>query len=348
MSSTMAAKKKVVPIKPQFGVQDLAERIKQGVIGQDAAIDEFCPYVEIYSAGLSAPGRPAAIILLLGKTGTGKTQTVEELARCLHGNKDLMIRVDCAEFQLDHEVSKMVGAPPGYLGHKETVPVFTQQRLNQITSTHSDLQIVLFDEIEKASNSMTRILLGIMDKASLKLGDNTHVNFEKTIIFMTSNLGAEELKKATSPDFGYSAFAPVPVTSANKLSAVGTGAAKKHLSPEFLNRVDCVLTYKELTPEDIDKIFDIEVEKIEDMIDLNLGQKAFSFIFSAQAKQWLIDKGFSKEYGARNLKRTLRKHVLHPAAIAVNKGEVNGGDVIRFTTSKDKDDIEMSVICGNM
>jgi ATP-dependent Clp protease ATP-binding subunit ClpA len=340
----MAVKKKPIT-KPEFGTKNLIERLKAGIIGQDAAIEEICPYVDIYQAGLCPPGRPAAIIMLLGKTGTGKTASVEELAYCLHGNKDNMLRIDCGEFQHDHETAKLVGAPPGYLGHKETTPILNQQKLNSISSPSCGLQIVLFDEIEKASPAMTRLMLGILDKATLKLGDNSSVNFENAIIFMTSNLGAEELKKATNPDFGYSAFAPVPATSANKLSAVGTGAAKRRLLPEFMNRIDAVITYKDLTQDDIREILEIELEKLEDMIATNLGDKAFTMIFSDQAKNWLIEEGFSKEYGARHLKRILRKQVLHPAAIAVNKGEVTPGDVIRFTKGdKSKDSLEMKVV----
>src|SRR3954470_23238137 len=145
-------------------------------------------YLYMFQAGLGPEGRPAGVFLLLGPTGTGKTRTVEALAEVLHGSPKNVLRIDCGEFQMDHEVAKLIGAPPGYLGHRETHPILTQQRLTGVTSEHSPLSLVLFDEIEKAAPSMTRVLLGVLDKGTLRLGDNSNVNFEKTLVFLTSNL----------------------------------------------------------------------------------------------------------------------------------------------------------------
>src|SRR6202045_4634562 len=183
-------------------LSDLATVLSEKLVGQPAAIAAIVPYVLMYRALLSPEGRPAGVFLLLGPTGTGKTKTVEALADVLHGNPKKLLKVDCGEFQMDHEVAKLIGAPPGYLGHRETQPLLTQNKLNGVVSQFSDLSIVLFDEIEKAAQSLTRLLLGVLDKGVLRLGDNSTVNFEKTIIFLTSNLGAEKMRKQLHPDFG--------------------------------------------------------------------------------------------------------------------------------------------------
>src|ERR1043165_8345211 len=143
-------------------IPGLAQELGSLVLGQQAAIDAIVPYVQMHRAGLAPEGRPAGVFLLLGPTGTGKTKTVEALAEVLHGSEKAMIKVDCGEFQMEHEVAKLIGAPPGYLGHRETQPMLTQQKLNAVTSEKCSLSLVLFDEIEKAAPSMTRLLLGVL------------------------------------------------------------------------------------------------------------------------------------------------------------------------------------------
>ena len=194
------------PKKPaEEKIEDLAALLCQKVVGQPAVAEIIVPYIQMFQAGLAPEGRPVGVFLLLGPTGTGKTKTVEALAEVLHGSEKNLLKVDCGEFQMEHEVAKLIGAPPGYLGHRETQPILTQQKLNSVTSEKSVLSIVLFDEIEKAAPSMTRLLLGVLDKATLRLGDNTAVNFEKSLVFLTSNLGAREMLKEISPDFGFQA-----------------------------------------------------------------------------------------------------------------------------------------------
>ncbi len=182
--------------------RDIATELSRRVIGQPQSLARIVPYIHMYQAGLAPEGRPAGVFLLLGPTGTGKTKTVEALADVLHGNQKNVLRVDCGEFQMEHEVAKLVGAPPGYLGHRETQPMLTQARLAAVASEQSSVSIVLFDEIEKAAPSMTRLLLGILDKATLRLGDNNVVNFERSLIFLTSNLGARSMMKELNPQFG--------------------------------------------------------------------------------------------------------------------------------------------------
>src|SRR6266481_8211956 len=203
-------------------VEDLATQLSQKVVGQPAVSDIIIPYIQMFQAGLAPEGRPVGVFLLLGPTGTGKTKTVEALAEVIHGSEKNLLKVDCGEFQMEHEVAKLIGAPPGYLGHRETQPILTQQKLNSVTSEKSALSIVLFDEIEKAAPSMTRLLLGVLDKAVLRLGDNTTVNFDKTLIFMTSNLAARNIKREIHPDFGFEALVPKEsVNRRRKLESVG-------------------------------------------------------------------------------------------------------------------------------
>src|SRR6266436_2860280 len=189
---------------------DLVTLLSQKVVGQSTATNAIVPYVYMYQSGLAPEGRPAGVFLLLGPTGTGKTKTVEAIAELLHGSEKKIVKVDCGEFQMEHEMAKLIGAPPGYLGHRETVPMLTQQRLAEATSPESDLALVLFDEIEKAAHSMTKLLLGILDKGILRLGDNSVVDFEKTLIFFTSNLGAREMLNEINPAIGFQSSSPRP------------------------------------------------------------------------------------------------------------------------------------------
>ena len=233
------------------GLVDVLHELTQRVVGQSTALTEIVPYVQMHRAGLAPEGRPAGVFLLLGPTGTGKTRTVEALAEVLHGSEKHLVRVDCGEFQMEHEVAKLIGAPPGYLGHRETQPMLSQQKLTAATSESSNLALILFDEIETSAPSMTRLLLGVLDKAVLRLGDNTTVNFERTMIFLTSNLGAEAMRKELAPDFGFEAVvcgaeAATGPASRRRLEAIGMNAVKRKFSPEFVNRIDAVITYHPL------------------------------------------------------------------------------------------------------
>src|SRR5277367_5476676 len=238
--------------------EDLSRILSQKVVGQPDATRVIVPYIQMFQAGLSPEGRPVGIFLLLGPTGTGKTKTVEALAEVLHGSAKNVLKVDCGEFQMEHEVAKLIGAPPGYLGHRETQPMLTQQKLNAVTSEKCNLSLVLFDEIEKAAPSMTRLLLGVLDKGVLRLGDNSSVNFEKSLVFLTSNLGAREMLREINPDFGFQSGqgATERTDLTGKLQSIGLVAVRKRFSPEFVNRIDCIITYQPLSPEALSAILD--------------------------------------------------------------------------------------------
>src|SRR6266568_367992 len=256
---------------------DLASQLSQKVVGQPAVCDVIIPYIQMFQAGLAPEGRPVGVFLLLGPTGTGKTKTVEALAEVIHGSEKNLLKVDCGEFQMEHEVAKLIGAPPGYLGHRETQPVLTQQKLNSVTSEKCALSIVLFDEIEKAAPSMTRLLLGVLDKATLRLGDNTAVNFEKSLVFLTSNLGAREMLKEINPNIGFqSATLKSQVELNCKLESIALGALRKRFSPEFVNRIDVVVTYHPLDTEALEIILEHNILALQEHVNSRLGERCFA------------------------------------------------------------------------
>jgi ATP-dependent Clp protease ATP-binding subunit ClpA len=293
------------------------------------------PYVQMHQAGLAPEGRPVGVFLLLGPTGTGKTRTVEVLAQALHGSEKSLLKVDCGEFQMEHEVAKLIGAPPGYLGHRETQPMLSQQKLNAVTSDKCDLALVLFDEIEKAAPSMTRLLLGVLDKAVLRLGDNASVSFERTIIFLTSNLGAEAMRKQLRPDFGFEQMAVTRKDSAKRLEGIGMNAVRRKFSPEFVNRIDAVITYQPLSSKALSVIVDQQIEALERHIAHRLMENAFQIDVSDNARKFLLRKGTSDEYGARELKRIILRHVTQPLAAMVANGAILAGDLVHVEGAED-------------
>lgn len=317
---------------------DLGSFLAQKLVGQPAAIAAIVPFVQIYRAMLSPEGRPAGIFLLLGPTGTGKTKTVEALAEVLHGHAKKLLKVDCGEFQMEHEVAKLIGAPPGYLGHRETQPWLTQQKLNAVSSEACDVSLLLFDEVEKAAPTMTRLLLGILDKAALRLGDGTTVNFEKTLIFLTSNLGAQIMAKELNPDFGFESLMPRKESDQNRrLESIGMAAVRKQFSPEFVNRIDVVVTYKPLSSDALAAILDQEVRQLQDHLDRRLGERTFQLEVPLRARRFLIERGTSKEYGARELKRTMQRQLIEPLASMITGGEIGPGGRVRAEVNSRKD-----------
>src|SRR5580692_5694573 len=317
---------------------DIAIALSRRLIGQPAAIAAVVPYVEMYRAKLAPEGRPAGIFLLLGPTGTGKTKTVEALADVLHGSPKKVLKVDCGEFQMEHEVAKLLGAPPGYLGHRETQPLLTQQKVNGASSESCDLSIVLFDEIEKAAASVARLLLGVLDKAVLRLGDNTSVNFEKTMIFLTSNLGARAMNRELHPDFGFEALVGAPGSgNFSKLHSIGMTALRRNFSPEFMNRIDAVVTYQPLSQDALAAILNDHVQELQEHLDRRLGLNTFRLEVPPRTRRFLLERGTSSEYGARELKRTIQRQLIQPLASLIAAGEIAPGARIRADLIPRKD-----------
>ena len=317
---------------------DIAVALSRRLVGQPSAIDAIVPYVQVHRAMLAPEGRPVGVFLLLGPTGTGKTKTVEALADVLHGSPKKVLKVDCGEFQMEHEVAKLLGAPPGYLGHRETQPLLTQQKVNGASSESCDLSLVLFDEIEKAAPSVTRLLLGILDKATLRLGDNTAVNFEKTLIFLTSNLGARDMNRELNPDFGFESLLPrPPADRLSKLRKIGALALRKKFAPEFINRIDAVVTYQPLDSGALAAILDQHIQDLREHLDKRLGMSAFQLEVHARARRFLLERGTSAEYGARELKRTMQRLLIQPLASEIAAGEIAPGSRIRVELGPRKD-----------
>src|SRR5438094_1152006 len=193
------------PTKTGRDAESLESNLRKMIVGQDEAIEQIVNIYQMHVTGLTAPGRPVGNFLFLGPTGSGKTRTVEATAEALVNNPRAVVKIDCAEFQHSHEIAKLIGSPPGYLGHRETHPLLSQEVINQHHTESVKLSFILFDEIEKASDALWNLLLGILDKATLTLGDNRKVDFSRAMIFMTSNLGAAEMSAIVQPKLGFAA-----------------------------------------------------------------------------------------------------------------------------------------------
>jgi ATP-dependent Clp protease ATP-binding subunit ClpA len=324
----------------------LSEKMNRLLIGQDKAISTIVPFIEMHLAGLAPEGRPLGVVMLLGPTGAGKTRTTEALAEALHGSPKNTIRIDCAEFQMDHEVAKLIGAPPGYLGHRETQALLQQSKINGIASENSQISIIVFDEIEKAAPSLCRMLFGVLDKASLRLGDNTSVNFENCLIFMTSNVGEKELKNLENPAFGFSGKSgrtgtalEIPTAQQDK---IGTAAIKRRFDRAFFNRLDAVITYRSLNREDCANILELVIEDSRRLISTRLGMRSFRVEVTAAAKERLIDEGVSPEFGARELKRVWQRRFIQPLASMVANGDVGAGRTVTLGIANGVFDIRIS------
>lgn len=304
--------------------------LRSKVVGQDAALEALVELYQTFLAGLQPPNRPIANLLFLGPTGAGKTRTVEAMAEALFGDSRALIKVDCAEFQHSHEIAKLIGSPPGYLGHRETHPVLTQEALNQWQSERCRMSLVLFDEIEKASDALWQLLLGILDRATLTLGDNRRVDFSQAVIFMTSNLGASEIACLVDGGIGFNHGRPQPGTHLDvKVDRVAVEAARRKFSPEFMNRIDRSVVFHNLRGEDLSAILEIELGRVQQRILAANGSHPFLFQCTPAAKGFLLAEGFDPKYGARHLKRSIERHIVAPLAKLMATAQVKLGDMVQ-------------------
>jgi ATP-dependent Clp protease ATP-binding subunit ClpA len=307
-------------------MSSIAQQLAARVIGQQAAIDAVVPVLRMWEANLHPEGRPAGVFLFLGPTGVGKTLLVEALAEVLHGTRHKHLRVDCGEYSHGHEVAKLIAAPPGYLGHRETKPILSNPALKELESDHCKLSILLFDEIEKAHADVDRLLLGVLDKATLRTGDGQSVDFSRSLIFFTSNVGASAIARDMRAPLGF----------ANKHATRGIGAlalsaAKQRWPPEFMNRIDATVVYQPLSPESIATILEIELNALRKHIDARLGLRSFPVAVDNAAKRALIAEGISPEYGARELKRVIQRRIMQPIAALIADNKMTPGTVMRVT-----------------
>jgi ATP-dependent Clp protease ATP-binding subunit ClpA len=319
------------PSRRSNDAQDFDNAIRRKIVGQDDAIEKVTEIYQMFLAGLNAPGRPVGNLLFLGPTGSGKTRVVEAVAESLFGDPRAIVKIDCAEFQHSHEIAKLIGSPPGYLGHRETHPLLTQDALNQWHTDKIKLSLLLFDEIEKASDALWQLLLGILDKATLTLGDNRRVDLSQCLIVLTSNLGAGEMNELLNGSMGFAQ--PSGVIDGkidDKMNRAALDAARRKFSPEFMNRIDKVVVFKTLRHEHLEKILEIELGMVQQRILQATGNNQFVFSCTQRVKSLLLQEGTDPKYGARHLKRSIEKNIVFPLANLVATAQVRLGDFIRI------------------
>jgi ATP-dependent Clp protease ATP-binding subunit ClpB len=329
------------PTRRSVESRDFEAGLRRKIVGQDEAVQAVVDLYQVFRAGLNSPGRPVGNLLFLGPTGAGKTRVVEATAEVLFGDPRAVIKVDCAEFQHSHEIAKLIGSPPGYLGHRETHPLITQEALAQYHTDKLKISFLLFDEIEKASDALWQLLLGILDKATLTLGDNRRVDLSQTMIFMTSNLGGGEITELMTGGMG---FAPViPPESKPKLDEkverTATEAAKRKFAPEFMNRIDKVVVFHPLRSEQLEQILEIELGMVQQRV-LETAKGRFLFRVTPAAREFLLREGTDLKYGARHLKRAIERHVVYPLASLLATEQVLLGDVISIDWDGSSDGLQ--------
>ncbi len=324
------------PSRRSNDAKDFENALRRKIVGQDAAVEKVVEIYQMFLAGLNPPGRPVGNLLFLGPTGSGKTRVVEAMSEALFGDSRACIKIDCAEFQHSHEIAKLIGSPPGYLGHRETHPLLTQEALNQWHTDRLKLSILLFDEIEKASDALWQLLLGILDKATLTLGDNRRVDLSQCIIVMTSNLGAGEMCGLVDGGLGF-ARKPKQVDSSldEKIDRTAIEAARRKFSPEFMNRIDKVVVFKTLRSEHLQQILEIELGMVQQRILMASAANQFVFNCTSKVKGFLLNEGTDLKYGARHLKRAIERHLVFPLANLVATGQVKLGDFVRVDMSSE-------------
>lgn len=312
----------------------LEKGLRERIVGQDAAIHEIVNIYQMHRTGLCAAGRPVGNFLFLGPTGSGKTRTVEATAEALIGTPRAVIKIDCAEFQHSHEIAKLIGSPPGYLGHRETHPLLSQEVLGQYHTDKVRLSFVLFDEIEKASDALWNLLLGILDKGTLTLGDNRRVDFSRAMVFMTSNLGASEMSSILNPRLGFGASRPEAEgirdsRTEEKLERSGVEAARRKFTPEFMNRIDKVVTFRPLGEAELRKVLDIELRLVQERVLCSAADHRFVFTLTEAARTHLLAEGTDVRYGARHLKRAIERNLVQPMSNLIASNQLRAGDLVQ-------------------
>lgn len=330
---------------------EFEDKLSARIVGQERAVRRMSGLFQIYLAGMNNPARPIGTMLFLGPTGSGKTRVVEAASEVLFADPHSVVKIDCAEFQHSHEIAKLIGSPPGYLGHRETSPMLTQENLDKAHTDETKLTFVLFDEIEKASDSLWQLLLGILDKATLTLGDNRRVDFSRAIVIMTSNLGAREMSEMISGGIG---FAPTKAGKPKEDDEIDTKiyrtaleAAKRKFSPEFMNRIDKVVVFRSLKEHHLRRILDIELTEVQNRITESAGTK-FVFECTDAAKEYLLGEGIDLKYGARHLKRAIERFLVYPLSNLVATQQVETGDFVMVDFDVEKEKLTFTKQSGKM
>ena len=332
------------PERKSPAAEAFEEGLQARVIGQSRAIQTIVSMYQVFRAGLVDMTRPLGSLIFLGPTGSGKTRVIEAAAETLFGDHRAMIKIDCAEFQHSHEIAKLVGSPPGYLGHRETTPLLTQESLDKWQTHENPFSILLFDEIEKSSDALWQLLLGILDKGRMTLGDNRHVDFTRTMIFMTSNLGAKEMCELVEGAIG---FAPTHTKGEGadeidqKIYKTAIEAARRRFSPEFMNRIDRVVVFRRLRREELERILDLELNYVRRRIEGSSGPQ-FIFNLSDGARELLIREGTDPRYGARHLKRAIERFIMYPLSTLTATKQVMENDCVYIDIDRESDKLIFS------
>src|SRR6059036_1741485 len=307
---------------------DFHASLRAKIVGQEEGVQSLVDMFQVFCAGLNSPGRPVGNLLFLGPTGSGKTRIVEAAAEILFGDARTVIKVDCAVFQHSHEISKLIGSPPGYLGHRETHPLITQEELSKSHTEKLKLSFLLFDEIEKASDALWQLLLGMLDKATLTLGDNRRVDLSRTVIFMTSNLGGAEIMELMQGGMGFVQPKDRPAAGLDEnVERAAVEAARRKFSPEFMNRLDKVVVFHSLQRHQLEEILQIELSRLQQRV-LETEKRQFLFHVTDAGRQFILHEGTDQRYGARHLKRAIERHVVFPLANLLATEQVKMGDTL--------------------
>jgi ATP-dependent Clp protease ATP-binding subunit ClpB len=316
------------PTRRSIESQEFEAALRRKIVGQEEGVRAVVDLYQVFCAGMCSAGRPVGNLLFLGPTGSGKTRIVEATAEILFGDPRAVIKVDCAEFQHSHEIAKLIGSPPGYLGHRETHPLITQEELVKYHTEKLKLSFLLFDEIEKASDALWQLLLGILDKATLTLGDNRRVDLSQTMIFLTSNLGGGEISELMTGGLGFVQPTDKPADKLDtKVERTATEAARRKFSPEFMNRLDKVVVFHPLRPEQLEEILGIELSMVQKRV-LDTGRGQFLFRMTPAAREFLLREGTDLKYGARHLKRAIERYIVYPLANLLATEQVHLGDML--------------------
>ena len=319
--------------------RDFHGALKTKIVGQEEGVQALVDLYQVFCAGLNSPGRPVGNLLFLGPTGSGKTRIVEAAAEILFGDSRAVIKVDCAEFQHSHEIAKLIGSPPGYLGHRETHPLITQEELSKSHTEKLKLSFLLFDEIEKASDALWQLLLGMLDKATLTLGDNRRVDLSQTVIFLTSNLGGGEITELMNGGMGFVQPKDIPAAGLDqKVERTAVEAARRKFSPEFMNRLDKIVCFHPLKRKQLEEVLDIELGQVQQRV-LETAKGQFLFRVTGLAKEFLLQEGTDQRYGARHLKRAIERHVVYPLANLLATEQIHLGDLVCIDWGHEQDQL---------
>jgi ATP-dependent Clp protease ATP-binding subunit ClpA len=316
-----------VPLRPMARsswLEHVAQRWAANVVGQPQATDAILRLLQRIEAQARQPRRVMGSVILLGPPGCGKTHSVEALADVLLGSPSALLKVNCAEYQQQHETARLVGAPPGYIGHADTEPVFTRENIERHRTPEFPYTLILFDEIEKAHHSLYSLLLGVLDRAELNDGRNRHVDFSSCLFFFTSNIGSKESLRATESS-GFVQQLAEEDSKARHFRNVSLRALKRHFPPEFLRRIEETIVFQPLRPSGLKKILDLELAKVSRGFEQH-PTNPFQVEFTSGAKSLLLTHGCDTEYGAAHLQHTLARELQDPLYRVLATGQVHSGD----------------------